>query len=163
MSSIITPVATDQLREKLRQLCKIERENKRCAEIDSLRLGLGEIRSVITELENLSEKDVSGLCSRIKRRKHATIEDMFRLSHAFLQSNDNIIIFAKTPGAINVIVKELTGHDSELQIKACETLCNLSLGDAFVCEKIAIFAGSYLVTYFYSTENRLKKLVYGQL
>lgn len=43
------------------------------------------------------------------------------------------------------------------QIEAAECLCNYSLGDAHVCEKITTMAGSYLVTFLDSKEPRLKR------
>ncbi|XP_034100313.1 transmembrane and coiled-coil domain-containing protein 6 [Drosophila albomicans] len=145
------------LRHKIREYAKHQRKDLRTNATDALRFGLGQIRDEIRELENLSVKDVHGLAGRIKRRKHATTEDMYRLSHAFLQSNDNINAFAATQGAVQVIVKELTGTNVQRQIDAAECLCNLSLGEAHVCEKITTLAGSYLVTYLNSQESRLKR------
>lgn len=37
-------------------------------------------------------------------------------------------------------------------------MCNLSLGDGPVCEKISSLAGSYLVTYLHTTENQLVRM-----
>lgn len=76
---------------------------------DALRFGLGEIKDQIRQLLALNEDDVIGLATRIKRHKKASPEDMYRLSHAFLQSNENISAFNKIPGAINVLIKSLTG------------------------------------------------------
>ncbi|KAH8293109.1 hypothetical protein KR044_004279, partial [Drosophila immigrans] len=145
------------LRHRIREYAKHQRKDLRTNATDALRFGLGQIKDEISELENLSVKDVHGLAGRIKRRKHATAEDMYRLSHAFLQSNDNIKAFAATQGAAQVIVKELTGANVQRQIEAAECLCNLSLGEAHVCEKITTLAGSYLVTYLNSQEPRLKR------
>ncbi|XP_055386381.1 uncharacterized protein LOC129615279 [Condylostylus longicornis] len=149
--------SVEYIRKKIRQNFQAHRNNQRFQENDSFRLGLGEIKSLVEEIENLTEKDVHGLCVRIKRKKHADSNDLFRLSQAFLQSIENITMFAKTPGALQIIVKELTGHDSEQQIRAAETLCNLSLGDETVCEKIATQAGSYLITFLESVDFRLKQ------
>ncbi|XP_061387310.1 uncharacterized protein LOC133322332 [Musca vetustissima] len=151
-------VPTQLLREKIRDYTKKHREAIRAEVSDSLRFQLGEIKERIQELDNVTEKDVTGLAARIKRRKHATIEDMYRLSHAFLQDVTNIQAFNKIPGAIQVLIKELTGNDSERQMSAAECLCNLSLGEAPVCEKIASLAGSYLVTYLHSNESQLVRL-----
>ncbi|XP_055916232.1 transmembrane and coiled-coil domain-containing protein 6 [Eupeodes corollae] len=150
-------IPTEALREKLRNYSRNLRDIKRNSENDSLRFGLGEIQSKIIELDNLTEKDVQGLANRIKRRKHASAEDMYRLSHAFLQGVENIRAFSMIPGAIQTLVKELTGSDAEQQFHASETFCNLSLGEAPVCEKIATMAGSYLVTYLDCTEERIKR------
>ncbi|XP_070506888.1 uncharacterized protein [Chironomus tepperi] len=97
------------------------------------------------ESEILTESDVTGLCSRIKRRKHATEEDLIKLATAFYQNEANISAFMKITGAINVIVKEFIGH-SDRQFLTAQVLCNLSLSDA-CCPKIATFAGAYLMMY----------------
>ncbi|XP_017838812.2 uncharacterized protein LOC108597003 [Drosophila busckii] len=143
------------LRHKIREYAKQQRHNLRTNANDALRFGLGQIKQEICELENLRVKDVQGMAGRIKRRKHATTEDMYRLSHAFLQGNENINAFAATPGAIQVIVKELTGPNEMRRMEAADCLCNLSLGEAHVCEKITTLAGSYLVTFLHSQESRL--------
>lgn len=105
-----TMVPTLKLRAKIREYTKTNREQLRANTSDSLRFGIGEIQARIKELDNLTEKDVAGLAGRIKRRKHATNEDMYRLSHAFLQDEKNIQTFNKITGAIQVLVKELTGN-----------------------------------------------------
>ncbi|CAO1356399.1 unnamed protein product [Diamesa hyperborea] len=101
----------------------------------------------------ITEQDVIGLCSRIKRKKHASIEDMARLSTAFLQNKENISVFIKVTGAINVIIKEFTCCENTKQIDAAEFLCNLSLGDETCCEKIAYVAGVYLTIYIMNLQN----------
>lgn len=102
-------VATNHLREKIREYAREERSRMRADARDSLRFGLGEIKEQIRQLLSLNETDVLGLASRIKRRKRACPEDMYRLSHAFLQSNENISAFNRIPGAIQVLIKALTG------------------------------------------------------
>jgi hypothetical protein len=95
------------------------------------------------ESEILTESDIKGLCGRIKRRKHCTEEDLEKLTNAFFQSEENITEFLKTTGAINILIKELLG--TERQLMAAQCLCNLSLGDEMSCNKIATFAGCYLM------------------
>lgn len=102
-------VATNHLREKIREYAIAKRNSLRADARDALRFGLGEIKEEIRQLSSLNESDVIGLVSRIKRRKNATAEDMYRLSHAFLQSNENIAAFNKIPGAIQVLIKAFTG------------------------------------------------------
>lgn len=51
----------------------------------------------------------------------------------------------------------LSGPHIQRQIDAVECLCNLSLGEAHVSEKIASVAGSYMVTYLDGKEERLKR------
>lgn len=97
------------LRHKIREYAREQRKGIRTHTTDALRFGLGQIKDEISELENLSVQDVRGMAGRIKRRKQASAEDMYQLSHAFLQGNDNINEFTGVPGAIQVLVKELTG------------------------------------------------------
>ncbi|KAL7740753.1 hypothetical protein ACLKA6_012368 [Drosophila palustris] len=157
--TIQTPMRMEDtaLRRKIREYARQQRKELRTNSMDALRFCLGQIQDEIRELECLDVKDVRGLASRIKRRKHADAADMYRLSHAFLQGNANIIVFAGVQGATQVIVKELTGGHVQRQIEAAECLCNLSLGKPYVCEKITNLAGSYLVTYLTSQEPRLKR------
>lgn len=105
--------------------------------------------------EIFTESDVTGLCSRIKRRKHALAEDMVRLNQAFAQSENNISAFIKTTGAINILVKEFTGNDKSRQLLAAQSLCNLTLGDEACCLKVATFAGSYLMIFLMSSDISL--------
>lgn len=133
---------------EMRQRLKIELVDKRTAQrLDKL----DENRSTPDTV--ISEKDVVGMCSRIKRKKHASKEDMARLSTAFLQNKENISVFIKVTGAINVIIKEFTSCESANQIDAAEFLCNLSLGDETCCEKIASVAGVYLSIYILNVQN----------
>ncbi|KAH8298376.1 hypothetical protein KR018_012185 [Drosophila ironensis] len=148
---------SDGIREKVRECAREQRREGRTQAKDALRLGLGQIKDEMTALEHLTAKDVHGLAGRIKRRKHATSEDLCRLSLAFLQGEENINAFAAIPGALQVLVKELTGPHAKRQIDAAECLCNLSLGEAHVADKIASLAGSYLVTYLDGKEERLKR------
>lgn len=103
--------------------------------------------------EIVNESDINGLCSRIKRRKRATAEDLRRLANAFLQSESNISAFIKVTGAINVLVKEFTGTDRDQQLLAGQCLCNLSLGNEISCSKIATFAGSYLMIFMLNSND----------
>lgn len=110
MSSEPNPLPENSvLRSKIRGYAREQRQECRIQAKDSLRLGLGQIKKEVATLEDLGTKDVLGLASRIKRRKHATSEDLYRLALAFLQGNENINAFAAIPGAIQVLIKELTG------------------------------------------------------
>lgn len=144
---------SDNIRERNRKCSQANRKFLRIENQNTQRVGLGEIQTLFKDLDNLTEKDVRALTARIKRRKGATEEDMNRLNCALLQSMDNITAFIKTPGAINIIVRELIGKNVVNQILACEFLCNLSLGDEICCEKIAIYSGLYLVLYLGNCMN----------
>lgn len=136
------------LRDQVFEELKLLREQRRNESFDSQRVKLGEIQS-----STLNEKAISGICSRIKRRKLADVQDLVALSNGFLQSNSNITVFIKTVGAINILVKEFIGNDSTRQILAGECLLNLSLGDEICCEKVAQFASSYLTIYILNLPN----------
>jgi hypothetical protein len=147
----IEPATTSHLKEirdVRRQQVGVDREKFRNAVHDSKRIGLGSFSNATHE--KITENDIKGLVGRIKRKKHAAAEEMARLSTGFLESEENIITFCKITGAINVIVKELTGKNTNQSLQAAECLCNLSLGNEICCEKIALFAGTYLITL---TEN----------
>lgn len=136
--------AMNEYRVRRRELLKEKREFNRSKAFDLNRF---------VESEIVTEKDIAGLCSRIKRRKHATDEDLRKLCNAFIQSEANISAFIKTTGAINVIIKEFTGSDRSQQLLAAQCLCNLSLGDETCCAKIATFAGSYLMIFIMKSSD----------
>lgn len=98
------------IRSSLRERMKLERFKVRNESTDAFRVGIGVIKEIISDLDSITEKDVTGIASRIKRKKGAAEEDLNRLSHAFLQNVENIVTFSKITGALNVIVKELTGY-----------------------------------------------------
>ncbi|XP_058822969.1 uncharacterized protein LOC131684272 [Topomyia yanbarensis] len=143
-----------KVRELKRSELNWERQLHRKAEIDINRAGLGEMLQEVQEIENLACQEIKGLASRIKRRKHADVKDLLKLSYGFQQSAENISTFLRITGSINVIVKELTGQSSDLQQLAGECLCNLTLGDEVCCEKVATFAGTYLMTFLENLNNR---------
>uniref|UniRef100_A0A1Q3EW63 Uncharacterized protein n=1 Tax=Culex tarsalis TaxID=7177 RepID=A0A1Q3EW63_CULTA len=150
----IVPVPELRIREQNRNEVRWERHLHRKAELDVNRANLGEMLQEVAAIECVTPQEVKGLASRIKRRKHADLRDLVKLSYGFQQSGENISEFVRITGAINVVVKELTGHDSDRQLLAAECLCNLSLGDEVCCERVATFAGTYLVTLVENLNNR---------
>ncbi|ETN59878.1 hypothetical protein AND_008519 [Anopheles darlingi] len=135
----------EQNRSQRRNELKWDQKTHRKKEADRNRAGLGELHHSIGVMETITETEIKGLAGRIKRRKRCEPLDLVRLSYGFQQSRENISHFIRITGAINVIVKELTGHDYNLQLLAAECICNLSLGDDVCCEKISTFAGTYLI------------------
>ncbi|XP_053692757.1 uncharacterized protein LOC128741168 [Sabethes cyaneus] len=142
-----------KIRELKRHELRWERQRHRKCELDVNRAGLGEMLQEVQDVENISTQEIKGIASRIKRRKHADSKDLLKLSYGFQQSAENISEFIRITGSINVIVKEFTGLDSELQQLAAECLCNLSLGNEVCCEKVAMFAGTYLITFMETINN----------
>lgn len=134
----------NELRNNRREKLKQQQEFKRLSAFEKNRFAESEI---------VTEADINGLCSRIKRRKRATAEDLQKLANAFLQSESNISAFIKVTGAINIVIKEFTGTDRSQQLLAAQVLCNLSLGDEISCSKIATFAGSYLMIFMLNSSD----------
>lgn len=102
--------AVQTLRTNLRTNLKISRDSKRHGQIDSIRIGIGEIGEHIANVNVYKESDVLDLAARIKHQKHAKPDDLNVLSHAFLQTEKNIKCFLSITGALNVLIKELTGQ-----------------------------------------------------
>ncbi|XP_059616830.1 uncharacterized protein LOC132261841 [Phlebotomus argentipes] len=155
MSADPSPIDS-RIRDYIRRDIQDFRANSRHSDLDTVRCGLGEIVDVMSN--NITQKDVQGLAARIKRRKRATSNDLIRLSKAFMRDSENISTFMRIPGAINVVIKEFTGQDADLRLWATECLCNLSLGDDFCCEKLALMAGTYLLSYVKSSNKHLARL-----
>lgn len=97
------------LRSELRDNLKQIRDDKRKQIADGIRVGIGEIGNQIANLKTYTTDDVTEIANRIKQQKHANARDLNCLAHAFIQSADNIICFLNITGALNVLVKELTG------------------------------------------------------
>lgn len=103
------------LRSELRDNLKSFREDKRKKIADGIRVGIGEIGNQIENLKTYSTDDVTDIANRIKQQKHANAHDLNSLAHAFIQSAENIICFLNITGALNVLVKELTGSLSYIR------------------------------------------------
>lgn len=146
----------EKIKIKARDELKFGREKDRKTQTDSLRVGLADLQEKIKNNENITDQDIIGLAGRIKRRKQAESDDLYRLSTGFLQNELNIRTFVNIQGALNVIVKVLTGSNAKLQILAAECINNLSLGDSITCEKIALTCGTYLTAF---TNHQNKRLV----
>lgn len=101
--------ANESRLEQLRTEFDIKRYEERSKYADSVRVGVEELSDFLKEMELITEEDIAGMALRIKRRRHADEADLNRLSHAFLQSPDNSIAFVNIPGALDVLIKELTG------------------------------------------------------
>lgn len=168
--------AVSFIRSNIRKSLKVSRDDKRIKTIDSIRVGIGELAN----LKNYTAADVTEIAGRIKQQKNAKPKDLNCLAHAFIQSSDNITCFLNITGALNVLVKELTGkgveinrnnydeyanlmhflyfwigNDPNTQILATECLCNLSLGTEIACEKLTLNAGTYLITFLNCQNERI--------
>lgn len=108
-----------------------------------MRCGLGAVKEEFAV--EVSASEILKLCNRIKRRKQLEDYDLIRISKGFLCSSENIVLFLKTQGAFNVLIKELIGSSGDKQILVAEAICNLSLGDHLSCVKISKAIASYLL------------------
>lgn len=106
----------ETIRENCRALQTTESRVNRQDTVDAVRLGLGSCVDEIAEQESIGVKDVLGLAGRIKRRRSADQHDLVRLGRAFQQDDANITAFTNTPGALSVLVKELTGTSQRNKI-----------------------------------------------
>ena len=148
-----SPSASSKIREKSLHDLEKNRESSKNKIYDSKRLILG----FLDADKKYTEKDISGMAQRIKRRKHADENDLVSLGKAFIQNETLINHFLSIPGALHVVIKEFTDFQSH-QVLAAETLCNISLGNAVCCEKLTSAAGTYLTIYILNT-NQLQLTV----
>lgn len=179
-----TSKMVESVRDSVRKDVHEARSKHRHDEMDGLRVAPDELSNHSINLQTFNQDDVLDIVKTIKKNKHAQTTELLKLSHAFLQSTDNIQTFLNTTGAMNVLVKELTGEtkdpkvvvnafflcehsinlnsnlivgsDSEKQVLALECLCNLSLGSDVLCEKVVLQAGTYLHTFLQSSNEALQ-------
>lgn len=142
----------NEIRERQRLEVRRHQSEQRGDLLDRKRCGLSD---AINEEARLTEKDVAGLAARLKRRKRAEENDLKRLTAAFLHSGKNVSEFCRITGALNVVMKEFTGTDTELQLLAAECLCNLALGEDACSKKVATAAGTYLLLYLTNTTESI--------
>lgn len=179
-SSVKTTTASvSSIRENVRDDIRSARIKHRQHEIDRLRILPAAIDSLSIKLMSFTKDDIIAIAHEIKKNKHITTAELQKLSHAFLQSSENIECFLSVTGALNVLVKEFIGKlhlfvfhcfwkkhksfyfrlrigsDTEKQLLAVECFCNLSLGSPMSCEIVALKVGSYLHTFLTSSNEWL--------
>lgn len=173
-STVVTTI-----RQNVKENIRIARLKNRQDELDSSRsISLDDLKDQTVNLQTFTTKDVYDIIEKIKKQRHASEAELLKLSHAFLQSVENIDCFVNRTGAVQVIVKEMTGNSVrqfnwimkihkkktfffslgtkiETQMLAMECLCNMSLGPEISCEKIAQLIGTYLHTFLQSSNETL--------
>lgn len=107
------PTAVTSIRENVKENIRIARLKHRQDEVDNLRITLGQFEDHTVNLQTFSTTDVLDIANKLKKQRHASIPELLKLSHAFLQSPENITCFVNVTGAVPVIVKELTGKTFE--------------------------------------------------
>ncbi|XP_031623357.1 uncharacterized protein LOC116340809 [Contarinia nasturtii] len=150
-------IAVATIRENVKENIRIARLKHRQNELDNLRITHGKLEDLSINLQTFTKDNVLATANKIKKQRHASATELMKLSHSFLQSSENINCFVNATGALPVIVKEMTGTNTEKQLLAVECLCNLSLGSANDCEKIAQKAGTYLHTFLESSNESIVK------
>lgn len=104
------PTVVTTIRENVKENIRIARLKHRQDEIDNFRITLGQLEDETVNLQTFSTNDVLEIAAQIKKHRHASSSELLKLSHAFLQSSENISCFINATGAVPVIVKELTGN-----------------------------------------------------
>lgn len=104
-----TSEIVESVRDSVRKDIHEARSKHRHDKIDGLRVAPNELSNYSINLQSFDRDDVLNIVKAIKKNKHAKMAELLKLSHAFLQSTDNIQTFLNTTGAMNVLVKELTG------------------------------------------------------
>lgn len=100
------------IRENVKENIRIARLRHRQDELDSLRITHGDLEDHSINLQTFTTNDVLDIAKQIKKQRHASVMDLSRLCHAFIQSADNINCFVNATGAVPVIIKEMTGKSS---------------------------------------------------
>lgn len=101
--------AVTAIRENVKENIRIARLRRRQDEVDNFRITLGDSDEHSINLQSFNANDVLAIAIRIKKKRSVPPSDLMKLSHAFLQSTENINCFVNTSGAVPVIIKEATG------------------------------------------------------
>lgn len=99
----------ESVRDSVRKNVHEARSKHRHDEIDGFRVAPNELLNHSIDLQSFDRDDILIIVKTMKKNKHAKTAELLKLSHAFLQNTDNIQAFLNTTGAMNVLIKELTG------------------------------------------------------
>lgn len=92
---------------------KQERQERREILVNSRRSTLGEITD--SQRRVITTQEVKTLAERLKHKGHFTVQDFMLLNHAVIQNEENIIAFFRVTGALQALIRELTGILVQLQ------------------------------------------------
>ncbi|RZF38186.1 hypothetical protein LSTR_LSTR005547 [Laodelphax striatellus] len=135
----------DIIKENMKETVSSERRLQRERIVNKRRGILGKVK--INKNEFLKTDDVKSIAQRLKHKGLVKDSDFKLLTRAFIQNENNIIAFANSDGALQSLIRELTGTDSNHQLLAAECCVNLALGNEKTSLKIAKSAGTYLITF----------------
>lgn len=109
MTTVDESTAVTTIRENVRENIRIARLKHRQDGLDNLRVIHGEHEDHAINLQTFTTNDVLATANKIKKQRHASPTELMKLTHAFLQSTENIACFINASGAVPVIIKEMTG------------------------------------------------------
>lgn len=100
------------IRENVKENIRIARLKHRQDEVDNCRITLADDSADDSiNLQSFNVNDVLAIAQKMKKKRNASTGDLLKLSHAFLQSTENINCFINVAGAVAVIIKEMTGKN----------------------------------------------------
>ncbi|XP_046840163.1 importin subunit alpha-9-like isoform X2 [Xenia sp. Carnegie-2017] len=136
---------TDLRREKRKKILSLKR----------LRYGenLNGDESVLSTVE-----DVILMTRRLFEHNTQRLEILRKLKNIFAQGDTVSDAFLSQNGAIEVLVKHLTGKEVQLQVEAAWCLTNLAASTHKHAVQIAKICGAYLITYLQSSNVILQDL-----
>lgn len=151
----IAETPTEVLRRNIREIGVKERKERREKQVNSRRGILGE---VLDAQKVFSPEEVKNLAEKLKHKGHINGEDYMLLSEALIQNEENIISFFKVSGALQSLIRDLTGQNASLQLGAAYCCCNLALGNEKSCLKLVKAAAAYLTINLDGLNNHIVEI-----
>ncbi|XP_077298756.1 transmembrane and coiled-coil domain-containing protein 6 [Arctopsyche grandis] len=145
--------ALGELRAREKQQLETSRRQQRSDVINSSRRGLG-----YTSNLKYSVETVTKIATKLKSKGSISVDELLILMYALSEHEDHISSFFKIHGAVQGLIKELTGIDARKQLIATGCICNLALGPTKSCLYLAKNCGTYLITYLQSQNRHLMEL-----
>lgn len=136
----------DALRTRRREEQSGFRKEKRDKILSFKRLRFGD-NVEITEDIDLTVDVIIALAKSVQKRGSNTLKDLKKLRNAFTQGSKQADVFISQDGALQALVRYLTGNDAELQIETAWCFTNLTGSTQEHAIRILKACGAYLVTY----------------
>lgn len=104
--------SASNIRELLRTESKERRSFKRDDNFSTKR-NIG--KETLFNLERIIlQEEVEKIADNIKQKRRVNVNDLGLLTLSFLQNSDNILIFLRIKGALQSLIRELTGKEEVL-------------------------------------------------
>ena len=101
-----------------------------------------------SELNDLTVEEVAVIGKSVQKHGPNILKDLQRLRKAFTQGSEfGDAFITQLDGALEALVRYLTGNDAELQIEAAWCLTNLAGATQQHASRILKATGAYLITY----------------